>query len=191
MIEAMDAEFGRVLQAVESVAPSSYVIFIGDNGTARQIVQAPFDPQRSKGSAYEGGLNVPLIIRGPGVAHAESAGLVSSVDLFATVSELAGTPFGALDSVSLVPYFSKPAAQLREYVYAEVFEPNGFGPYTRHDRGVRDARYKLVRKLNEADELYDLLLDPFENSNLLPTLSAPEQLAYDGLVAELVRLGVD
>lgn len=56
---------------------------------------------------------------------------------------------------------------------------------------MRDARYKLIRKIGAADELYDLLVDPFEQSNLLPSLSMSEQAAYDALVAELVRLGVD
>lgn len=191
MIEAMDTEFGRVLSAVDEVDPGTFVIFMGDNGTARQLVQAPFDRTRAKGSPYEGGVNVPLLVRGPGILNAECAGLVCSVDLFATVTELVGRAAQAEDSVSMVPYFRNPSARVREFVYAEVFEPNGFGPYTRHDRSVREERYKLIRKLGAADELYDLVADPFENNDLMSNLNATEQAAYDRLVAELVRLGVD
>lgn len=191
MIEAMDKQVGRVIDAVDAHAPNTYVLFMGDNGTARQLVTAPFDRSRAKGSAYEGGVNVPFLVRGPGVPVAECAGLVCSADIFATVADLVDSPVNAEDSVSLLPYFRDPNAQLRRFVYAEVFEPNGSGPYTRHDRCVRDARYKLIRKIGAADELYDLLVDPFEQSNLLPSLSMSEQAAYDALVAELVRLGVD
>lgn len=191
MIEAMDSEFGRVLSAVDDHAPSSYVFFMGDNGSARQIVSAPFDSQRAKGSPYEGGVNVPLLVRGPRIPVAESAGLVCGVDFFATVTQLAGHSVVAEDSVSMLPYFRNPNASIREFAYAESYEPNGPGPYTSHDRSVREARYKLIRQIGVADEFYDLLVDPFETADLMPNLNLAEQAAYDRLLAELVRLGVD
>jgi arylsulfatase B len=191
MIEAMDAEFGRVLRVVDEESPSAYVFFLGDNGSARQIVSAPFNSQRAKGSPYEGGVNVPLLVRGPRVPVGESVGLVSSVDFFATVTELAGQAASTEDSVSMLPYFSNPHANPRALVFAESFEPNGFGPYTKHDRSVREVRYKLIRQIGAPDEFYDLLLDPFEAANLFPNLNLAEQATYDQLLAELVRLGID
>lgn len=191
MIEAMDTEFGRVLSAVDDHAPLAYVFFFGDNGTARQLVSAPFERQHAKGSPYEGGVNVPLLVRGPRIPVAECAGLVSGTDFFATVTELAGHSVAAEDSVSMLPYFRNPNTSLREFVFAESYEPNGAGPYTKHDRSVREARYKLIRQIGAADEFYDLLVDPFETANLMPNLNLAEQAAYDRLLAELVRLGVD
>lgn len=192
MVEAMDAEFGRFVTALDAMAPHAYTVFVGDNGTTRSMTEPPFNRNRAKGSVYEGGVNVPFIVRGPGVVRGESQGLVSVVDLFATFTELGGAtaPTG-VDSVSLVPYFRNPDAAVRELVYSETFEPNGPGPYTRHDRTVRNARYKLIRRLGAADEFYDLALDPFETTNLLPSLTPAEQVAFDQLEAELVRLGVD
>jgi arylsulfatase A-like enzyme len=194
MVEAMDRELGRMLAGIRAVDPSPLIVFLGDNGTARQLTEAPFDPQRAKGSMYEGGINVPLIVQGPGVAQGECAALVSASDLFATFAEWAGTTSTAEDSVSLVPYFSDPSLpSIRESVYAETFQPNGFGPYTTHDRTVRNERYKLIRRLGEPDELYDLVTDPWETTDLVPTLVPGTEAGdnYLALVQALVELGTD
>lgn len=192
MVEAMDAEIGRFVNVLDLVAPNTIVIFMGDNGTPSQLSEAPFPGNHAKGTLYEGGVNVPLIVRGPGVTQGECAALVSCVDLFATIGDLAGVPAATEDSVSMVPYFRNPSLSLRSTVYTETFSPNGGTlPFTEHRRAIRDARYKLIRTINQADEFYDLELDPFESNDLLPGLTRSEQAAYDALVAELIALGVD
>ncbi|QDV09172.1 Arylsulfatase precursor [Planctomycetes bacterium Poly30] len=191
MSEAMDQEIGRILAVLDVVDPDAYVIFVGDNGTARQGTEAPFDPQHAKGTMYEGGVNVPLVIRGPGVRPGECGSLVSVVDLFATIAEIARVRISTEDSVSLVPYFRDPGLSLRETVYSESFEPNGGTlPFASHERAVRDERYKLIRRTGHSDEFFDLEADPFEAANLLPSLTAAQQAAYDQLAARLVALGV-
>lgn len=192
MTEAMDAQIGRVLNVLDGVDPNAYVVFMGDNGTARQATEPPFVPSHAKGTVYEGGANVPLIVRGPGVVIGECSALVSAVDLFATFGELARTHAASEDSVSLVPYFFNPTLSLRATVYTEMFSPNGgTPPYPEHDRAVRDERYKLIRRVGVPDEFYDLLFDPFEGDDLLPMLTPAQQIAYDTLLNELVALGVD
>jgi len=125
----------------------------------------------------------------PTVANAECDGLVSAVDFFATLAELAGVPAAAEDSLSLVPYFSDPTASLRATVYSEAFANGASFPAPDHQQAIRGERYKLIRRqTGVAEELYDLALDPFETTNLLPGLSASEQLAYDQLAAELTAL---
>ena len=191
MTEAMDTEIGRLLAALDAQDPNAMVFFMGDNGTASLVSEAPFLPTHAKDTLYEGGINVPLIVRGPGVAHGECAALVSCTDLFATFAQLAQVPATAQDSVSMVPYFSNPALSLRTRVYAEGFSPNnGTLPFPTHRRAIRDSRYKLIRITGQADELYDLQADPFEASNLLPNLTSQQQQAYDALQAELVAMGV-
>lgn len=190
MTEAMDAAVGRILAELDVVDPDAYVVFMGDNGTPRAVSQDPFIAEHAKGSLYEGGVNVPLIVRGPGVAAAECGALVSGVDLFATFAELARVRATADDSVSMVPYFSDPSLALRETVYAETFTPNG-GPPAEHRRAIRNARYKLIRQTGEPDELYDLDVDGFETTDLFPSMNAAQQAAYDALAAELAALGVD
>ena len=65
--------------------------------------------------------------------------------------------------------------------------------------GVADAHGDLERSSPRAnavvtgapDEFYDLVLDPFETSDLLPGLSPDEQQAFDVLAARLIALGVE
>ncbi len=195
VVEAMDTELGRLLATIDpAVRANTLVIFLGDNGTTGQATEAPFDPDHGKGTLYEGGLNVPLIVSGPGVAQgAECDALVSVIDLFATIADEFGVAHDSgLDSVSLQPYLTDPSQpSLRDTVYSEYFEPPGFGPYTRYDRAVRDARFKLmhsVTTLADKTELYDLDADPFEHMNLLasPPLAPDAQVAYDALLPLLV-----
>ena len=91
----------------------------------------------------------------------------------------------------MLPYFYNPDHALRDTVYSEKFTPNGTGPYTSHERTVRNERYKLIRRTGQADELFDLQLDAFEAAPLAAPLSIAQQSAYDSLVAAMVQLGVN
>lgn len=191
MSEAMDQEIGRILDVLDAVDPNAYVIFMGDNGTSRQATEPPFERNHAKGTVYEGGVNVPLVIRGPGVRPGECHALVSVVDLYATIAGLARIRTAAEDSVSLLPYFRDASLSLRETVYSESFSPNGGTlPFASHERAVRDERYKLIRRTGQADEFFDLVADPFEAVDLSSSLTPVQQAAYDRLVARLVALGV-
>lgn len=210
-VEAMDTEIGRLLQSMgPAVLGRTTIIFVGDNGTDSKATTAPFKQFHAKGTVYEGGVNVPLIIAGPDVREPgrECAGLVTTVDLFATVADLAGIDLAHLlpdpvvhDSVSLIPYLNVPETEsLRRHVYAEIFSPNGQGPYVSYDRAVRDVQYKLVLRslliqgpfgpvLVEQDELYDLVDDPFEANDLLSGPPSPEILdAYANLNAAIAGI---
>ena len=181
-IEAMDTEMGRLLDYVSWATGPTNVIFLGDNGTPRDVVAPPTVPARAKLSVYEGGVNVPLIVSGPAVNGGGrwSEALVQTTDLFMTSLDLAGvTPSPSEvpeDSVSFAPYLasaSAPAA--RSFVYTERFRPNGFGPFVVRRRAVRGERYKLIRtnKSRARDELYDLLTDRYEEVNLLDRDNGP------------------
>lgn len=160
-IEAMDAEIDRLLAGIPE---DTTVIFIGDNGTPGQVIAPPLDNTHAKGSLYEGGINVPLIIKRVGTTPAdpEREQLVQSADLFATVLDLMGAAppedDRVRDGVSLVPVLEDASASHRESVYSEA---------TAEGQAARDARFKLIRRPEGYDELYDLLLDPFERDDLL------------------------
>jgi arylsulfatase A-like enzyme len=196
MVEAMDTEIGRLLASLGPDLARTNVIFIGDNGTPNQVSQPPFLPGHAKGTPFEGGVNVPLIVAGPAVTAPgrEIGALVGAVDLFATVLELAGAgaqpPWVRTDSVSLAGYLRDPAQQpVRTMVYAELFQgdPNTSGFAT-----VRNARYKLIRHLRPdgtLQQFYDLAADPFETDDLLDgTLTPIERLNLVALAAELARI---
>lgn len=202
MVEALDSELGRLLDGLDpQVAARTVVVFLGDNGTPGSVTTAPFDPDHGKTELYEGGVNVPLILAGPGVpAGAVCEGLVSGADLFATLAELAGLPVpaGGEDSLSLAPYLADPGrASLRPWVYAEKFAPNGPGPYVNVERAARDGRHKLIVDFDDQPEpvsveLYDLQADPFEQDDLLAQpagLTAAQQLAFERLMTVVLAAG--
>lgn len=190
MIEAMDKEIGRILDSMApGVRENTYVIFIGDNGTTNSSVIPPFEPGRAKGTIYQGGVNVPLIVSGPGVDRgAVSDALVNSTDLYSTILEMAEVtidevvPDGViLDSVSIVPYLSDPMSQSRrDWVYADVFSGSFLG-IEDANYAMRNDRYKLLRHEGR-EEFYDLERDPYEHQDLLEgTLSAEEREQYEFL----------
>ena len=208
MVEAMDTEIGRLFEALGTRIDSTHVLFVGDNGTSAEVTVAPFLPSHAKGTVYQGGVQVPLIVTGPWVMEKGSQcdALVSTADLFATVLEIAGVqaPTGVeIDAISLAPYFADPALpSLREVAFAELFAPNGFGPYTILRRAVRDDRFKLVANdlpVGEGqpwqaphtpeEQLFDVELDPFESVNLVqgpPTVEAKR--ALDRLNRSMLRI---
>lgn len=137
MVEAMDTLIGRILTDLDpGVLANTLILFTGDNGTPLGLSVPPFSGVRAKTTTYEGGVNVPLIVSGPGVASTgECAALVDTLDLYATVAEVAGVdpaaqaPGTTFDAVSLVPYLQDVALpSLRDTVYTEVFYPNGEPP---------------------------------------------------------------
>lgn len=197
MIEAMDSEIGRLLASIDpAVLDNTYVIFLGDNGTTSTTVTEPFQPGRAKGSVYQGGVNVPLIVTGPRVASGRSSdALINSTDLYATILEMAGldarelTPSHVtLDSISLLPNLLEPdSPSRRQWVYADVFSGN-FAGVEGADYAMRDERYKLLRR-DGVLEFYDLMTDPFEHINLLDgTLSALQEERYQWLQARVTAL---
>jgi arylsulfatase A-like enzyme len=188
MLEAMDTEIGRLLASLDpATRANTYVVFMGDNGSTRGTVTAPFVPTRAKGTVYEGGVNVPLIVTGPGVAaNRASNALVNSADMFTTIVEMARLPRSAVpagsavDSVSFFPYLSQPdRTPIRQWIYADTFGPaEGVqgGQYA-----IRNETHKLVVRAGQ-EEFFDVSKDPSEARNLLGTTLTPEQRrAYTSL----------
>ena len=196
MIEAMDTQIGRLLASLDpEVRDNTYVIFLGDNGSG--VVSAPFQSGQAKGTVYEGGINVPMIVTGPGVARGGvSEALVNTTDLFVTIMEMAGIdPEDAIpgevthDSMSFFPALSDPDAPTgREWLYADYFV-GGLPGVADGDYAMRGDRYKLLR-YRGSEELYDLERDPYEHDNLLTgELSVEEEAAYRALREQIQELG--
>jgi arylsulfatase A-like enzyme len=211
MIEAVDAELGRVLAALDpELRARTNVIVVSDNGTPGELITPPFRPERAKGTVFDGGVHVPLIIAGPAVAQPgrTSSALTHTVDLFATIAELGGVDPTCLcnegrdwpvDGISLVPELQAtddaPAPRLREYVYAERVEPNGWptnGARLESDRQmIRDDTWKLQRGGGRNTYFFDLrtsAIDEGENLLAAGPLDSEQQAAFERLSAELDRI---
>lgn len=200
VVEAMDTEIGRLLDGLgDEVRERTTVVFLGDNGTPDHAILPPLDPKRGKMSMFEGGLNVPLIVAGAGVAAPgrESAALVHVTDLFATFAGLAGVPLSGpgappeladrpLDSVSFLPVLADPAADGgRTHVHGERFLPVGPPPYWLDRRATRDDRFKVIEAVGPLPpQVFDLQgrVDDGEPIDLR-TLSAADRAQVDALLA--------
>lgn len=184
-LEALDTELGRVIAQVDP--RSTTMIVVSDNGPFGLNAQSPFDPIRSKGTVYEGGVWVPLIVAGRMVVEPgrRSSDLVNVVDLFATIVELmGGSQNTGVDSRSLVPILRDPAApQVRQFNYCEQFTVD---PSPLDMRAIRSPTLKLVQRRGARDELFDLSLDRFERRNVIG-LSTYQSAAYE-LRGELLAL---
>lgn len=191
LIESIDIELGRLLASIDpDVLAHTTVIIVGDNGTPVQMLPPTSNPRRAKGSPYEAGVRVPLIIAGPMVTqpNTTSAALVQIVDLFPTIAEIAEVPLtgqgapplnGPIDGISLLPWLSTPdAPSVRQHIYLERFAPNGRLPERESARAIHDGTWKYLRieepgeepnEVNVTEELYflvgPLVLD--EGPNLL------------------------
>lgn len=203
MVQAMDTEIGRLLAGIDpEVRARTTVIFTADNGTTSHMTRQPFDPSHGKPTLFEGGINVPLIVAGGRVSApgTECTALVNTTDLFLTICEITEVPplskhavaQRPLDSVSLLPYLSKPAQpSRREFAFAERFNPlHGKPPFKGQEHAIRNDRYKLIVDVKAGEEsFYDLATDPFETVDLLDVgLGTEEQTAYEWLHAALAEL---
>ena len=197
MMEAMDTEIGRLLASMsQETRENTYVIFIGDNGTSRGVLTEPYLATGGKGSVYQGGINTPMMVTGPGVpAGATADALVNTTDFFYSVMELAGIDPDATvpadivtDSISFVPYLSDPGQNsIRQVIYADTFGGN-FAGIEDADFAMRDLEYKIIHNSGEY-EFYNLAEDPFENNNLmLGEMSETDQGRYDKLLAKVTAL---
>ncbi|MEL7121409.1 MAG: sulfatase [Bacteroidota bacterium] len=185
MVEHLDEGTGRLLHKIDdlSLADNTIIIFYGDNGGKDTYAkQHPY--RKGKGWLYEGGIREPLLIRYPEKikAGSESDLMVSTIDFFPTLIDLAGgQPATDVDGRSI----------MNELLAKEKLEDRPqFWHYPHYHRGskmkpasaMRKGKYKLIEWHEElllgketAYELYDLEADVSETHNLSEKL--PDVLA--------------
>jgi len=136
MVQAIDTEVGRAIDGLGAARKHTTVFVVSDNGTPGEVLAPGVPPDQGKGSLFEGGINVPMIVSGSAVEQpGESTALVNLADVYATAAEIGGVdlesvlPSGvSLDSVSLVPYLQNPKTKSKRRVnWAEFFSPAGLG----------------------------------------------------------------
>jgi arylsulfatase B len=167
MLEALDTEIGRLMASMSNEERNNTVVmFIGDNGSPNQVTRGLYGDHQAKGTIYDSGTRLPLIVTGPGVKTGRTEAFVNSTDLYATIAALAGATVTARDSIDFSPVLSG-AQGRRDYIYIEHFtnrETRGGGVY---GWSFRLGSYKLVNPKDTAPELYDLAADPLEATDLL------------------------
>jgi arylsulfatase A-like enzyme len=152
----MDHQVGRLLDALKASGQmeNTIVVLWSDHGW--HIGEKGIS---GKNSLWERSTRVPLIFAGPGI----SAGGVSTqpaelLDIYPTLLALAGLPArDGLEGQSLVPQLRDPAT------------PRARPAITTHNpdnHAVRTERWRYIRYADGSDELYDMLTDPNEWTNL-------------------------
>jgi arylsulfatase A-like enzyme len=114
-IARFDGDFGQVLSELtqRGLTENTVVVFLADNGAAQL---------RGKGTLYEFGVHIPLVVRWPGVVKPGSASgeLISGEDLAPTLLEAAGAAAPKeMTGRSFLKVLRGEPNQGREYVFAE------------------------------------------------------------------------
>lgn len=151
MIEALDTEIGRLLVDTGLAErgkdgtlhynphkSDTMIIVLGDNGTFGFMVKVPFDSSRAKGTAYQTGVWVPLVVAGPLVKQPdrEVTEMVNIADLFQLFGEIADIDVRkavprTLDSEPMLAYLTNPKQKaIRKTNFTQV------GPNIQADNGI-------------------------------------------------------
>ncbi|WP_318186610.1 sulfatase [Pelagicoccus enzymogenes] len=185
MIEAVDTSVGRIRKALDAsgLSENTLIVFTSDNGGHAGATWN--DPLKgSKGSFYEGGIRVPLIMSWPGKIEPGSVCQtpVTGVDYMPTFAELAGAALPSsqpVDGVSLVPLMKGDPIPERSifwhyplYLNSRLQVKPVFGTERMYWRTtpcsvVRTGDWKLMQFFeSDALELYNVREDIGEQNNL-------------------------
>ncbi len=188
-LEALDKEMGRLLASISpEVLANTTIIFVGDNGTPAEVIQAPYSAEKAKNSVYQGGVWWVLTVAGHGVTkkNVHENTLINGTDIFATVSQIAGADMGDIKTVKDSMSFRSALTWGDNKGYKRSFLFTEWAPArgpTRDAWTIRDDRYKVIVNSNGTKELYDLVSDPYENNNLMrSSLSSDLQTELDRLL---------
>lgn len=173
MITRMDRDIGKIIELLNELQldDNTIIIFTSDNGPTYGGIGGSdteyFESNKPfsglKGSVYEGGIRVPMIVWWPGKTTAGSvSGHVSAFqDILPTLLEIVGGPEPQnLDGISFLPTLFNSEQPEHEYLYWEFPAYGG-------QQAIRMGKWKALRKNLKKDtkapiELYDLEIDVAE-----------------------------
>jgi len=180
MVASLDENVGRVLQTIDELqlADDTIVILTSDNGgvdfpsrKAGDRVPTVNTPWRSgKGTLYEGGIRVPLMIRWPGRTQAGTTcdEMVTSEDFLPTLAEglrLPGDIPPDIDGTSLVSLLDDPATDLERD--ALFWHYPHYYPRMTPGSAIRSGDWKLIHSYeDDSVELFNLSNDPGETTDV-------------------------
>lgn len=194
--EDLDTGVGMVLAAVErlGLASTTFVIYTSDNGSGGggKGRGARSGLNGGKGSVWEGGIRVPLIVRGPGVAAGAWCHVpVVGYDLFPTFCEWARISRKSLPAVveggSIAGLLSgggqgKVVRARDELVFHFPHYQSGNTPHS----AIRVGDLKLIRFYeDDTARLFDLTADPGERDDLAARRPAEAARLQERLEAHL------
>lgn len=173
MVESVDLSVGRIMEILDEMGlnENTTIFITGDNGGWERTNVTDNDPlKEGKGSSYEGGVRVPLIVHGSAVS--DSGAIcdepVITCDFFPTIAEMAGIRElpDNIDGTSIIGLLQDPEQNLeRDAVFWHYphYHPGGAKPHA----AIRRQNYKLIEFYEDGTlELYNLDEDIGESNNL-------------------------
>jgi len=185
MVSSVDENIGKIIQSLKelNLYESSLIFFTSDNGGIRAISNQ-YPLRAGKGSYYEGGIKVPLIIKWPNMTQKNtvSYSIVSQLDFFPTILDVIKNDLkpNNLDGTSLKNHITNSTKIDRDLffhfpIYLEAYnksEDQGRDPLFRTRPGsvIVSNNWKLHHYFEDNKvELYNLKNDPSETINLIKT----------------------
>jgi uncharacterized sulfatase len=189
MVEWFDETCGQLIDRVDAkgLTQNTLFIYVGDNGWIQKVDGQGFAP-RSKQSANEGGIRQPTMFSWPGVIQPGKRGeqLCSSIDIVPTALAAGGASIPkTLPGFNLLPILKSGQPTPRDIVFGETFAHDVANIDLPEDSlvyrwaiegkwkllltydGAVSARYASANPRTEKrPQLFDLLADPHENTNL-------------------------
>jgi len=173
LISHLDKRVGDIIEKLkrDGLYDNTIIVYAADNGLA-----IGSHGLLGKQDLYEHSINVPLIIRGPGIPEKKvSDALVYLYDLYPTLINLCNLPVpDGVDGKDISPII---------YGKADNVRTSLFTVYRNTVRAVRNKEWKLIRYPElHYNQLFNLKEDPLEINNLA------EQLLFQPKVDELMKL---
>jgi len=150
----MDEQVGRIIDELEAqgLRDETVIVFTSDHGY--HLGEHHF---WQKSNLHEESLRVPLIISAPEFRGGRSAAMVELMDIFPTVAELTGLSIpDSVQGKSLVPVLNDPNHRVREASLS--IDSSGYA--------LRTERWAYIRYNDDTEELYDMVSDPGQITNL-------------------------
>lgn len=210
MLEELDNGIGMLLDAVRDLGleKNTYIFFGSDNGGAESVRVAPDQPglpnrnaplSEGKHSLREGGIRVPVMASGPGIAkNSWCREPVALYDIYATIHSLLGTPYKLPDNIDSASIrdllFNGGEGTVKRKTPGLVFHD----AFKVHPRSAcRQGDYKVfiywkpgtwdIEKL----ELFDLSTDIGEKNDLSAKLPEKAKEMADALVSYLKGINAE
>ncbi len=185
MVASMDKSLGDIMKflSAKDIAKNTIIIFMSDNGglslggARGKIAHVQNLPLRAgKGSMYEGGIRVPMIVKWPEVVKSNSTihQYVIAEDFFPSILAMAGVSnfktIQKVDGKSFVPLLKNNTITDTNRILVWHY-PNkwvdGDGPAINYKSAIRQGSWKLIYDLrNGHKELYNLSYDIGEHFDL-------------------------
>ncbi len=145
-IKNSDDEFAKLLALLEKhrLSDNTVVIYVSDHG------------RFGKWSLYDRGLNVPLVVRWPGVVKAgtRTDALISFADVLPTMLDIAGAQSpNDLDGKSFKPLLQGLADTHQDHVYGVMTNQGIINAHVFPGRMIRTKQYKYIRNYNTTEAI--------------------------------------